>query len=219
MKNTPKDKVVYFVRHGQSVDNVTPVFQSAASPLSKIGHKQAKTIAHRASNLSFEALITSTYTRARETASYIEKATGKKAELSDLFIERKKPSSVDGKPHSDAKAKDLWRKSNESLFTPGLRVDDAENFDDILERADKALEFLDSRQEESILVVTHGYFLRAIVARVILGDSFSPEALKNFQSVASMENTGLTVLRYQAAPEEEHCWRLWIYNDHAHLAE
>jgi hypothetical protein len=37
--------------------------------------------------------------------------------------------------------------------------------------------------------------------------------------VAAIENTGLTVLRYQGGFEEGPCWRLWIYNDHAHLAD
>ena len=69
------------------------------------------------------------------------------------------------------------------------------------------------------MVVTHGYFLRMIVARVILGEALSGDTCKHFHTVASMENTGLTVLRYQVGVDEGPCWRLWIYNDHAHLAE
>jgi hypothetical protein len=68
-------------------------------------------------------------------------------------------------------------------------------------------------------MVTHGYFLRTIVARVILGKALSGDAFKHFHAVASMENTGLTVLRYQVGVDQGPCWRLWIYNDHAHLAE
>jgi hypothetical protein len=37
--------------------------------------------------------------------------------------------------------------------------------------------------------------------------------------VASMENTAITVLLYKDAFEEDECWRLWTYNDHAHFAE
>ena len=40
-------KVVYFVRHGQSEDNVAPVFQSPDSPLSAVGRNQAARIAAR----------------------------------------------------------------------------------------------------------------------------------------------------------------------------
>ena len=50
-------KTVYFVRHGQSEDNVAPVFQSPDSPLNEKGKKQADSIAQRISKLSFDALI------------------------------------------------------------------------------------------------------------------------------------------------------------------
>jgi hypothetical protein len=58
-----------------------------------------------------------------------------------------------------------------------------------------------------------------MVARVILGEALTGDIFKHFYTVASIENTGLTVLRYQGGFAEGPCWRLWIYNDHAHLAE
>jgi broad specificity phosphatase PhoE len=61
-------KTIYFVRHGQSEHNVSPVFQSPDSTLSEIGKKQAEAIAKRLSKLQFETLITSTFDRAKETA-------------------------------------------------------------------------------------------------------------------------------------------------------
>ncbi len=213
----PIEKTVYFVRHGQSEDNVAPVFQAPDSPLSDKGRDQAKHIAQRVSKLSFEALIASPFPRAKETAEIIAGVTGKVPEYSDLFVERIKPTSINGKSYKDEEANVVWRKWEKSLYTPDLRVEDGENFDDLVARADKALGFLKNRSEKSIVVVTHGYFLRTIVARVLLGELLSGEAFKRFQRMASMENTGLTVLRYQSAFEEEPSWRLWVYNDHAHL--
>jgi probable phosphoglycerate mutase len=81
-------KIVYFVRHGQSVDNGLPVFQSINSPLSENGNNQAISIANRLSALQFESLISSPIQRAKETAAYISKKTGKKIEYSGLFVER-----------------------------------------------------------------------------------------------------------------------------------
>ncbi len=211
------EKIVYFIRHGQSEDNVTPVFQSPNSPLNEKGQKQAGSIAERISKLSFDALIASPFQRAKQTAETITKVTGKEAEYSELFVERIKPTYVNGKSHEDQKASSLWRDWEKSLYTPGVRVEDGENFDDLLSRADKALAFLKDHKERSLVVVTHGYFLKTIVARVLLGDLLSGEAFKRFQRVASMENTGLTVLRFQSGFEEDPTWRLWIYNDHAHL--
>ncbi|OGL68806.1 hypothetical protein A3D60_00215 [Candidatus Uhrbacteria bacterium RIFCSPHIGHO2_02_FULL_47_29] len=213
------EKIVYFVRHGQSADNVAPVFQSPDSPLNEKGQQQAESIAQRVSKLSFDALIASPFERAKQTAEAIAKATGKKEECSELFVERIKPSYINGKPYTDEKANGLWREWEKSLHTPGLRAEDGENFDDLVARADKALAFLQNRTEKSLVVVTHGYFLRTIVARVLLGDLLSGEAFRNIQRTAAMENTGLTVLQYRESFEEKPAWRLWIYNDHAHLAD
>lgn len=213
------EKIVYFVRHGQSEDNVAPVFQSPDSPLSERGKKQAESIAQRVSKLAFDVLIASPLTRAKQTAEIIAKTTRKQPEYSRLFAERSNPTYVNGKPYTDEKANALWRKCHESLYISGMRVEDGENFDDLIMRADKALASLQNRPEQSFVVVTHGYFLRTIVARVLLGDLLSGEVFRNIQKMATMENTGITVLKYCDSFEEEPSWRLWIYNDHAHLAD
>lgn len=212
-------KTVYLVRHGQSADNVSPVFQSPDSPLNEKGRRQAEALAQRISQLAFDALIASPLARARQTAEIIAKAAGKQAEYSELFVERIKPSSIGGKPYTDAKADTLWREWEKSLYAPGIRVEDGENFDDLMARADKALEYLHKRAERRLVVVTHGYFLRTIVARVLLGGLLSAEALRNMHRAMSTENTGITVLHYRDGFEEKEAWRLWIYNDHAHLAD
>ena len=81
-------------------------------------------------------------------------------------------------------------------------VEDGENYDDLITRADAALALLQARAEPSLVVVTHGYFLRTIVAQVILGNALSGEAFQHFHRVAAIENTGLTVLRYHGGFEE-----------------
>jgi broad specificity phosphatase PhoE len=211
------EKTVYFVRHAQSVDNAAPVFQSENSPLSNIGRRQAQHVAARLSKLPFEAIIASPLQRAKETAEAIALATSKEPKYSELFVERIKPARINGKPYGDEEANALWRDWTKSLYTPGMRVADGENFDDLIIRADAALAFLKDRAEQSLVVVTHGYFLRTMVARIMLGDSLSGEVFRRLQSAGSIENTGLTVFRYHDAFEEESCWRLWTYNDHAHL--
>jgi broad specificity phosphatase PhoE len=210
------DKVVYFVRHGQSEHNVSPVFQSPESPLSEAGQKQAENIANRITKIEFETLLSSPFQRAKETAEIIAKITGKNPEFSDLFIERVKPSKINGKSYDDQEASRIWHEWEKSLFTTDLKIEDGENFNDLIKRADKALKFLEERPEKSLVVVTHGFFLRTIIARVLLGESLSEDNYKNFQFSATMENTGLSAIRYSKGYEDTR-WRLWIYNDHAHL--
>lgn len=217
MPDNKIEKVVYFVRHGQSEHNIAPVFQSPDSPLSEKGKDQAKYIAHRISRLSVEKIITSPFERAKQTAEIIAKMAGKDVEYSDLFVERIKPTSINGKTHDDKKASATWYQWEESLYNPDIRVEDGENFSDISIRVNNALTFLYECTEHTLVVVTHGYFLRAIVGRVLLGDLLTGEHLKRFIRNTAMENTSITALRLHNSSEGDPIWRLWIYNDHSHL--
>ena len=216
--NETTKKIVYFVRHGQSVGNVAPVFQSLDSSLSKVGLKQAKFIAKRVSNLNFDKLISSPLIRTRQTAEAISQTTNKPIVFSDLFVEKIRPSSINGKSYDDSDAKAKSRAWEASLVSEGLKIEDGENYNEITKRAGDALNFLYEQPEKIIVVVTHSYFLRVLVAKVLLGDTLSPQSFNNFIKVISTENTGITVLKFEGAFEQDPCWRLWIHNDHAHLA-
>jgi broad specificity phosphatase PhoE len=213
------EKTVYFVRHAQSLANISAVFQAPDSPLSEIGRRQARCVACRISRLSCEALITSPFCRAMETAEAIAAKTGLKPERSELFVERLKPSAINGKPIDDREAQVIWTRWEQSLYTPSMRVEDGENFDDVIARAGKALLRLSEREETSLVVVTHGFFLRTMVARVVLGEALTAHLFRRFQRMAPMDNTGLTVLHFHGGLDMAPEWRLWIYNDHAHLGE
>lgn len=213
-------KTVYFVRHGQSEGNVTQAFQPTDSPLSSQGEVQAQQLAKRTSSLAFDALIASPFLRARQTAEVIAATTGKEPHYSDLFVERLKPTSIYNKPFTDPQAQEVYQAWSESLYTPGMRAEDGENFDDITKRAEKALDYLAKRAEESLLVVTHGYFMRAILARVLLGDLLTGEAFRRMQTRCyPMENTGISVFRLVEDALGQRAWHLWMYNDQRHLGE
>lgn len=211
------EKIIYLVRHGRSEDNAAPVFQSPNSPLDELGKQQANKIAERVSKLSFDKLISSPFQRAKETAATITTKCNKVPEYSEIFVERVKPSSINGKPVEDETANKTWREWEKSLYTQGMKVEDGENYDDLISRADKALTFLSERTEKTIVVVSHGYFIRTLLARVVLGELVTPETFKKFQKISSMENTAISAILLQGAFEEEKRWRLWIYNDHSHL--
>lgn len=211
-------KTVYFVRHGESEHNATPFFQALDSPLSQKGVEQAKFIAKRISKLDFDKLISSPIVRTRQTAEFISKATNKPIIFSDLFVECVKPSSIEGKPYADPEASRIWHEWIKSEFTPGVKVENAENYDEIIARADKALDFLLKQPEKTMVVVTHGFFIKTMLARILLQNTLSPESFRAFHQVTKTENTGLTVIRYSDEFEQDPCWRLWIFNDHAHLA-
>lgn len=210
-------KTVYFVRHGQSEGNASAEFQGPDSPLSATGRAQAQEVANRLTNIEFEALIASPWARAKETAQVIAKVTGKEPEFSELFVERIKPTSTNGKLHTDLGARAVCDEWEKSLWTPGMRTEDGENFDDLSARSEKARAFLAARSEQTLVVVTHGYIIRTILARVLLGSQFSAAAFKEFQQSINLQNTGITALRLVIERDLPSRWKLWIFNDHAHL--
>jgi len=215
-------KTIYFVRHGQSTGNIRPVYQAVDVPLTDEGKRQAAFIGERCKKLPIEVIISSTQTRAAETASIIGKKTGHEIEFSDLFRERRKPTKLNGKPFSDPEAErinDIWW---QSLMDAGPRALDGENFKDLSERAGEALEYLIQRKEDHILVVTHGFYMRYLVARAIYGGTLNGDNFEPLARSLVMENTGLTVLRHGTPSKKEAWgepapWQLWVWNDHAHL--
>jgi broad specificity phosphatase PhoE len=94
-------------------------------------------------------------------------------------------------------------------------MEDGETFDTIIERGKRALEYLSSRPEQSLLVVTHGFFLRVLVGLTMLQDDFVPEDLRRMYKTLVTRNTGITVLiRRSDTPD---VWNVLTWNDHAHL--
>ncbi len=209
-------KKVYFVRHGQSEGNASPIFQTADSPLSEKGREQAQFIAERASHLSFEIIIASPLPRAKETAEIIAEKTKMPLEFSELFVERTKPTGLEGLQYGDPKAEKLNDGRKKELITSGCRITDAENYDDLIVRAKKALDYLSNRAEREILVATHGTFLRTIVACVMLGDTLTDKNFGHLQQRMKTENTGLTIMEYDKGMRGLP-WRLLVWNDHTHL--
>ena len=88
-----------------------------------------------------------------------------------------KPISINGKPYTDAKAQRTWRAWEHSLYTPGMRVEDGENYDDLITRAEKALALLTDRAEPSIVVGDAWILLTDDCGAGDLGEALSGDIL------------------------------------------
>ena len=214
MEENKADKIIYFVRHGQSEGNVSPAFQGSGSSLSALGKKQAEQIAERAKQLDFSKIISSPFQRAKETALVIKEVTGKNLEFNDLFVERRKPSSIQEKSIFDEAARAIAKEWADSLYSSGKKVEDGENFDELKSRAIQAFKYLEECSEKELLVVTHGYFLKVMFAIILLGEDMKGEDFRHFAGRAHMENTGVTVYSFDKSQKK---WWVWIWNDSAHL--
>lgn len=209
-------KTVYLVRHGESEINNqnSATILGDESPLTKRGIEQAEVLALRCAKLPLDAFIASPIARTRETADIIARRVTIPIEFSDEFIERQIPLEFVGKARESIF--DSLQRWSESFFIH------SPTFEELRDRACRALRVLESHAGSHILVVTHGFFMRTMLARVIFGDSLTPAELRKWIRATRTDNSGITVLTHDAAPKHdvdpgEIRWKIRVYNDHAHL--
>ena len=209
-------KKVYFVRHGESERNANGMVSSNDTSLTDKGREQAVAASERCAKLPIEVILSSEMKRAKETADIISQKIGTKIEIFPFLHERRRPSGQMNRTHSDPEYLKIQADIDANFDKPGWRHSDEESFDDLKARALKILNLLEGREEENILVVAHGFILRLIIACVIMGPELTPTAGYRFIQAMRTENSGITILKYDQ-DRKEAPWRLWVYNDHAHL--
>jgi broad specificity phosphatase PhoE len=207
-------KNIYFVRHGESEGNQLRLYQSAETSLSEKGHSQAKLIADRFSNIEVEIIISSDYTRAKQTAEYIAQVTGKDIIENSLFRERKRPSIQENKSKNIPELQAIDEKIEKNWGGGEWKYSDEENFVNLRQRAKECFEFLENRQEDNIVVVTHKNFLHCLLWYRLFGLEVTPKESRTIVSNFIMSNTGIVWMQYD---EVEKFWKVVTWNDHAHL--
>jgi broad specificity phosphatase PhoE len=214
-------KKIYFVRHGESIFNTENREQGADGSLSDTGRSQAEFVAKRFHTIALDAIVSSPYTRAMETAKIINKELNKDILYSDFLIERRPPSKYIAEIVTDpeyTKIRDLMR--DKRAIDPLWKYADEDNFHDLKTRAESALEYFHSLPYDSVLAVTHAGILRMIMASIIFGKELTyAEYLKIFHTF-KVTNTGITLVEHrESIPAHGLVWRLIVWNDHAHLGE
>ncbi len=212
-------KTIYFVRHGETEGNTGNIFQGESTPLNEKGMHQAERVAERCSRIKIDAIISGALYRQQQTATTISEKIKMPFITSDLFDERRRPTSIVGRSRQDKQAVVVEEAWYRSIFEDGPRVEDGENFDDLKVRAGDALEFLASHSAESVLVVTSGNILHMLGARVIFGERFAQKEFSSLVHALYVTNSGLTLFRYidDDPDRPSHPWRIATWNDHAHL--
>jgi 2,3-bisphosphoglycerate-dependent phosphoglycerate mutase len=207
-------KTIYLVRHGQTNANVTQTFQGPDEPLSEAGEKQAYRLAERLQHLDFAKIIASDYVRTCQTAEPIRQLVDVPFEASPLFREEKSPTAWLGKNEMDVDGQQFTNDLIEKSDDLSWRLEDAENTHDIYTRIEQSLEMLKNDPADSILVVSHGNFLKQLLGYVLLDGRGSLKEIASFKRTLKTTNTGITVIVF-----EKGRWRVLTWNDHAHFAE
>lgn len=204
-------KKVYFVRHGQSEGNAKRFHQDDSAALTQKGIEQAEALGNRFKSIEVGEIIASSFKRAKETAEIINKVLNKPIEYSDLLVERKRPTSIEGLEyiHEDAiKTKELIE---ENYHNPEFKHSDEESFFEMKDRAIKAIDYIRMRKEDNVLVVSHSDFIVCMIGVMIFGEKFKSEEDLQLNHALKSNNTGITLCEFTDR------WRIRTWNDHAHL--
>ena len=151
-------KKLYFVRHGESELGALGLGAGRQeTPLTAKGRQQAKLAGQAAKSLDIDLIISSPLSRAHETAKLIAQEIGypvKAIKVNKLLIERFF-GEHEGRP---------------IIKDPNFDFDSIkgiEKTEELLKRARKALDYIETLPANNILVVAHGQFGRALRQHVI----------------------------------------------------
>ncbi len=212
-------KKIYLIRHGESHGNVGSFRQGPEAELTEEGFKQANFVANRFKEVKIDKIFSSPQMRAKLTAEAIANNLGKEIIFSDLLIEKKVPSAIIGKQRKDPFVVDIDKQIKQNVHNLEWRHSDEENFLDLKERAKKFFEFIESHEEENILVVTHGIFMRCLAAYVMFGDDLTSQEYWRTYITLWMNNTGVTVFEQFQFENEKPRWNIITWNDYSHLSD
>lgn len=158
-------KHLYFCRHGQTHANAGNVWSGTIeTPLTEEGKAQARRAGTVAKDLHIDYIICSTLGRAKQTAEIIAAEIGfpvERIEHNSLFIERHF-GEMEG------------RLRDFSIDTDIDGFVNVETHDTILERAQLALEHIKTIDADTILIVSHGSFGRAVRSLINPAMPFEP---------------------------------------------
>lgn len=180
------------VRHGQTEANVARRLDTAlpGARLTEIGHGQAKTFGAGLTGALPKALVASEAVRARQTASYIEHASGLVVQVREGIHEAQAGELED---RADRASHELFAEVFHSWHVGelGARIPGGESGEDVLERYLPVVESLRGQYLEKddsdgdVLVVSHGAAIRLVAAYLTgLDGRFSADThLDNTQTI------------------------------------
>ncbi len=203
---------IYLVRHGQSKFNALRLHQHGGIELSKYGLIQARAVARRFKKIPIEVVISSDFMRAKQTAEIINTIAKKPIVFTQLLQERKRPKEMEGKYYDDPATNTIKNLLRANANNNNWHYSDEENFFDFKNRIKKLIEFIESRKEKNLLLVSHGGTITMLIAYFVFKDELNPDNYAKMFDTFKIRNTGITVCEKK---NEE--WKLLTWNDQNHL--
>lgn len=208
-------KLIYFVRHGETTSNAEHIKQGAQGSLTEQGRAQALATAKRFPTHKGrpQVIYSSPFERTKETAEIIGKYLNMEIKFSDLLKERKNPSGVVGHNAEDLEVRKILDHIDKSYHPDDLRISDEENFVDLKKRAKKLLNFIRSRWQKRIIMVTHSRFLKLVISYMLYGDELTASQFNNLSYFNKINNAGMAICLYTHHFFKKDEWKLLVWND------
>lgn len=205
---------IYFVRHGQTISNKTEVHQDAHDPLSDLGKRQGEYVAKKLNQFPLEIMYTSPFSRALDTAQIIHAQLTIPMEVTPLLREVHWPSVLFGKSHHSPESQSIRSMFHQNSHDPHYRHSDEETYTEIITRAKEFILLAEASGKKEVLAVTHGTFLKYLMAMLLFQDKLTPSLIPNVRNFFKMRNTGISIIEKRGES-----WHLITWNDYAHLNE
>lgn len=205
---------IYFVRHGETVSNKAEVHQTDEEELTPLGYKQAEYLAQSLHRFPIETIISSPLKRAKDTAEIIQKSLNKPLNFVPELREIPYPTEIHGLKYTHPEAIRVRSEVAQNADNSDWHYSDEENFSETKVRSKKFLSHLNTVSEKYVLAVTHGRFLRVLVAYMLYDGNLSAEKYFPIANFFETTNTGITIIEKLGDN-----YRLLTWNDYAHLSE
>jgi len=206
---------LYLVRHGETDANKQRYVPGKSEELNDAGMSQAQVLVQRFSDITIDSIVTSDYIRAKQTAQPIADSKSITIETSPDFGEFFEPSSLSNLAYSDAKVVS-YRTQRDGMHdtNPDWKFEDGETFADFAVRIERSKTLLENRDEKSLLVISHAFFIKAFVTALIR-QTYTPSSdWLQAMMMTKTTNTGISVFTVEGDK-----WKIETINDELHFAE
>jgi broad specificity phosphatase PhoE len=155
------ETILGLLRHGQTDWNIDLRLQGSSDiPLNDTGREQALTAGKFLDSESWDLILSSPLSRARDTAEIVAAELGKKVIILPELIERSF-GVAEGLDHT------AWRK----LYESGQEIEGLESLDDLRARTHLLLTLIaENYSGKRVLAVSHGAFIRKVLTIVTEGE-------------------------------------------------
>jgi broad specificity phosphatase PhoE len=210
-------KRFYFIRHGRTLLNDAHIKQGPDGSLSEPGVRQADAVGKALAgirNPRIQAIYSSPYTRARETAEKVNSYLHVHISYTPLLAERRNPKEVIGKKADDPEVERITGLIEKGFHENNYRFSDEENFIDLSTRAKRCLSYLQHRWQHQICVVTHHAFLQMFLSYLLYRENLTAENYAKLAFFNPADNAGVTICEYNPWKRfnATHGWTVATYN-------